>query len=70
MKRIRAFDYLRQYNDIEDKVLSGIKTVLNSGNLILGEQVKRFENNFSILKIIPMQILSFDFLLTRYFKPI
>jgi len=47
MKRIRAFDYLRQYNDIEGKVLSGIKTVLNSGNLILGEQVKRFENNFA-----------------------
>ena len=47
MKRVRVFDYLRQYKDIEDKILSGINTVLNSGSLILGEQVKRFEDNFS-----------------------
>jgi dTDP-3-amino-2,3,6-trideoxy-4-keto-D-glucose/dTDP-3-amino-3,4,6-trideoxy-alpha-D-glucose/dTDP-2,6-dideoxy-D-kanosamine transaminase len=47
MKRIRVFDYLQQYQDIEDKILSGINTVLNSGNLILGEQVKRFEDSFS-----------------------
>ena len=47
MKRVRVFDYLRQYQDIEYKILSGINTVLNSGNLILGEEVKRFEDSFS-----------------------
>ena len=47
MKRVTVFDYLRQYQDIEDKILSGINTVLNSGHLILGEQVKRFEDSFS-----------------------
>jgi len=47
VKRVRVFDYLRQYKDIEDKILSGINTVLHSGSLILGEQVKRFEDNFS-----------------------
>jgi dTDP-4-amino-4,6-dideoxygalactose transaminase len=47
VKKVRVFDYLRQYQDIEDKILSRITSVLKSGNLILGEQVKRFENNFS-----------------------
>jgi dTDP-3-amino-2,3,6-trideoxy-4-keto-D-glucose/dTDP-3-amino-3,4,6-trideoxy-alpha-D-glucose/dTDP-2,6-dideoxy-D-kanosamine transaminase len=47
MKRVRVFDYLREYQDIKDKILSEINTVLNSGSLILGEQVKSFEDNFS-----------------------
>jgi dTDP-3-amino-2,3,6-trideoxy-4-keto-D-glucose/dTDP-3-amino-3,4,6-trideoxy-alpha-D-glucose/dTDP-2,6-dideoxy-D-kanosamine transaminase len=46
MKKIQVFDYLRQYKDIEAKVLSAINIVLNSGALILGEQVKSFEDNF------------------------
>ena len=53
MKRIRVFDYLQQYQDIEDKILSGINTVLNSGNLILGEIVNLF---FPIIAVGPIFI--------------
>ena len=47
MKRVPAFNYLKHYKDIEDEVLLAIGTVLNSGSLVLGSQVKKFESDFS-----------------------
>lgn len=47
MKSVRMFDYLNQYQDIEQDILSAIVDVFRSGNLILGEQVESFERNFS-----------------------
>jgi len=47
VKRVPAFNYLKHYKDIEDEVLLAIGTVLNSGSLVLGSQVKKFESDFS-----------------------
>ncbi len=45
--QIPFFDYQRQYKKINSEIDLAIKRVLNSGKLILGEEVKNFENNFS-----------------------
>lgn len=44
--RIRAFDYRQQYAAIEREVLATIREVLESGTLILGPRVCRFEEGF------------------------
>ena len=44
---IKNFDYLRELKLIRSKIEKKFKTVLNSGNLILGSEVEEFENNFS-----------------------
>ncbi len=44
---IPFFDYLRQYNVLKKPIHGAIDKVLNSGRLILSEEVKRFENNFA-----------------------
>lgn len=44
---IPFFDYQRQLKKINREVDGAVKRVLNSGQLILGQEVKNFENNFS-----------------------
>lgn len=44
---IPFFDYNLQLKKINPEIKSAIKKVLNSGNLILGEEVKKFEKNFA-----------------------
>ena len=46
MKRIKMFDYLRQYENIKREILEAIERVLNSGQLILGPEVHQFEKSF------------------------
>ena len=41
------FDYLKQYNQIKHEIISEIEKVLESGQLILGDNVKLFESKFS-----------------------
>jgi len=45
--KIPFFDYRRQYKKIKPEIDMAIKRVLNSGKLILAEEVRNFENNFS-----------------------
>ena len=45
--RIPFFNYQRQLKKISREVDQAVKRVLNSGQLILGREVKNFENNFS-----------------------
>ena len=47
MNEIQMFDYLAQYRLIEGEILEVIRRVLESGRLILGEQVRLFEENFA-----------------------
>lgn len=44
---IPFFDYQRQLKKINRQIDEAIKRVLNSGKLILGQEVKNFEDNFS-----------------------
>jgi dTDP-4-amino-4,6-dideoxygalactose transaminase len=44
---IPFFDYRRQLKKIDREIDRAIRRVLNSGKLILGQEVKNFENNFS-----------------------
>jgi dTDP-4-amino-4,6-dideoxygalactose transaminase len=44
---IPFFNYQRQLKTIDREINSAIKNVLKSGQLILGQEVKNFENNFS-----------------------
>ena len=44
---IKAWDYLREYEDEKEDILAAIKTVLESGVLILGDKVKQFERDFA-----------------------
>lgn len=44
---IPFFDHLRQYNILKKPIGKAIDRVLNSGRLILNEEVENFENNFS-----------------------
>jgi dTDP-4-amino-4,6-dideoxygalactose transaminase len=44
---IPFFDYLRQFNIIKKPINAAINKVFDSGQLILGTEVKNFENNFS-----------------------
>jgi len=45
--QIPFFDYKRQLKILQPEINQAIKKVLNSGRLILGSEVKKFENNFS-----------------------
>jgi len=45
--QIPFFDYKRQLKKINPEINNAIKKILNSGNLILGKKVKKFESNFS-----------------------
>ena len=44
---IKAWDYLREYEDEKEDILAAIKAVLESGVLILGDKVKQFERDFA-----------------------
>jgi aminotransferase EvaB len=44
---IRMFDYVEQYEAIQDEILAAVRDVLASGSLILGPCVGRFEENFA-----------------------
>lgn len=46
MNKINFFDYLQQYKNIENEITSAISRVLNSGSLILGEELAAFEKEF------------------------
>lgn len=43
---IKMFDYLEQYEAIENEVLDSVRRVLRSGELILASEVQQFEENF------------------------
>ncbi|MBA3047763.1 DegT/DnrJ/EryC1/StrS family aminotransferase [Patescibacteria group bacterium] len=45
--RVPFFNYTRQLKSIEREINQAINKVLNSGRLILGDEVKNFENSFS-----------------------
>src|SRR3989339_771393 len=45
--QIPFFDYKRQLREIEKEIHLAIKKVLNSGRLILGGEVKSFEDAFA-----------------------
>lgn len=47
MSKVPSFDYLEQYAEIEPEIDVAIKRVLNSGRLVLGQEVVAFENEFS-----------------------
>ena len=44
---IRMFDYVEQYAGIREEMVRAIEGVLESGSLVLGEQVERFEHDFA-----------------------
>lgn len=48
MKTIKTFDYLEQYENIREEVLSAVDRVLRSGRLILGPEVENFEKEFTV----------------------
>lgn len=47
MNNIKIFDYIKQYHEIKIEILQAIEKVLNSGQLILGPEIKNFESSFS-----------------------
>ena len=47
MNTIKSFDYLKQYESIRKEVLSAVDRVLRSGQLILGPEGEKFENEFT-----------------------
>jgi len=49
VNEIQMFDYLAQYRLVEGEILQVIRSVFESGHLILGEQVKLFEKDFAAL---------------------
>lgn len=44
---IKMFDYREQYLELEDEMLSAVKRVFRSGELILASEVSAFEKSFS-----------------------
>ena len=44
---IKVWDYLKEYGDEKEEIQAAIESVLSSGWLILGEQVKAFEKAFA-----------------------
>ena len=44
---IKVWDYLREYEDEKNEIHEAIESVLTSGWLILGQQVKQFESSFA-----------------------
>ncbi len=47
MNKIKVWNYLSEYEDEKSEILSAIERVLESGWLILGSEVKSFENEFT-----------------------
>lgn len=45
--RVAVWSYIEEMNSEKKEIMDAIKRVLNSGVLILGDQVKRFEDEFS-----------------------
>lgn len=45
--KINVWNYLEDYSKNRKKILEIVNKVFNSGNLILSNEVKKFENNFS-----------------------
>jgi dTDP-3-amino-2,3,6-trideoxy-4-keto-D-glucose/dTDP-3-amino-3,4,6-trideoxy-alpha-D-glucose/dTDP-2,6-dideoxy-D-kanosamine transaminase len=46
MSRVAMFDYLAQYRGIKNEIITAIEQVIDSGQLILGEQVRVFQKAF------------------------
>ena len=46
-KNIGVWSYLEEYQEYDKEILNIVDKVFKSGQLILGEEVKNFENNFS-----------------------
>ena len=46
-KIINVWDYKKEYYSLKSKILNNVNKVFNSGTLILGPEVKKFELNFS-----------------------
>ncbi len=44
---IPMFDYVEQYDSMQEEILEAIRGVLASGRLILGPRVRQFEENFA-----------------------
>ena len=44
---IKVWDYLEEYKDERDEILSAVDRVFQSGTLILGDSVRNFESEFS-----------------------
>jgi aminotransferase EvaB len=44
---IKAWNYLKEYEEEKDYIIAAIKEVLDSGVLILGDKVKKFEREFA-----------------------
>ena len=47
MQFIKVWDYLKEYNAEKEETVAAINEVLDSGWLILGEKVKKFEHEFA-----------------------
>jgi aminotransferase EvaB len=47
MTRIRMFDYVRQYEGLRTEILAAIERVLSSGQLVLGPEVRAFEESLA-----------------------
>ncbi len=47
MNRVVMFDYLEQYEGLREEVQDAVTRVLESGRLILGSEVSRFEEEFA-----------------------
>ena len=44
---IKVWNYIKEYQDEKDEIITAVETVLNSGTLILGKNVSKFEREFS-----------------------
>ncbi len=44
---IKVWNYLKEYQDEKDEIITAIQRVLDSGTLILGKNVSKFEDEFS-----------------------
>lgn len=45
--KIPLFDLTRQYNQLKDEIINSIDKVISSGRVILGEEVKKLENELA-----------------------
>ena len=43
---IRYWDYLREYKELKREILYSVNRVFESGTLLFGEELKKFEKNF------------------------
>lgn len=53
---IKVWNYFKEYQDEKDEIFSAIQHVLESGTLILGKNVSRFEREFSSYCDVPFGI--------------